>query len=228
MRVRRCFAFLDLSGFTALTDVRGDEQAVEVLSDFRTLVRGICSRRGVRIAKWLGDGAMLVSVEVYPVLEAVLELQFATSKEHGPIAIRAGVTVGPVILYEGDDYIGHAVNVAARLCDLAPSGGTLAVPDVADAVPPWGRVSGSVDVEVPGLARRLEVVELGLETIDEPSSVDPVCGLPLSPEVAVVESEDDAGQPALFCSASCFDTWCSRPAPPPEEHGSLRAPLIGT
>ncbi|HEX3948114.1 MAG TPA: hypothetical protein VHW47_10435, partial [Acidimicrobiales bacterium] len=74
MRTHRNFGFVDLSGFTALTETEGDERAVSVLSSFRTVVRDICSRRGVRIAKWLGDGAMLVTVEATPLLAATLEM----------------------------------------------------------------------------------------------------------------------------------------------------------
>ena len=77
MRVRRTFAFLDLSGFTALTESEGDEHAVAVLAVFRAALRDICSRRAVRIAKWLGDGAMLVSVETMPLVAAALETKAA-------------------------------------------------------------------------------------------------------------------------------------------------------
>ena len=66
VRVHRSFAFIDVSGFTTLTELEGDERAVDVLTAFRALLRDICSRRGVRIAKWLGDGAMLVCVETRP------------------------------------------------------------------------------------------------------------------------------------------------------------------
>jgi adenylate cyclase len=228
MRVRRCFAFLDLSGFTALTDARGDEHAVTVLSRFRAIVREVCSRRGVRIAKWLGDGAMLVTVETRPLLEAVLEIEFAANSARDEVRIRAGVTEGPVILYEGDDYIGHAVNMAARLCELAPKGGVLADPAVTDRMPGWGAVTGSVELDVPGLGRRLELARLGLRPLAPPTSDDPVCGLPLRAEVADSVARDPIGREILFCSPSCRDTWDRRPPPPPEEHGALRAPLIGS
>ena len=63
MRVPRTFTFVDLSGFTNYTAAFGDDAAGRILSAFRSLVREIASERGVRIAKWLGDGCMLVSVE---------------------------------------------------------------------------------------------------------------------------------------------------------------------
>src|ERR1700679_2588575 len=121
MRVHRSFAFVDVSGFTALTEHEGDEHAVEVLTAFRALLREICARRGVRIAKWLGDGVMLVCVETSPLLATILELHHVVCTVSSPaqtVSIRSGVTSGDVILMEGDDYIGRCVNVGAQLCDL--------------------------------------------------------------------------------------------------------------
>ena len=74
-RVRRTFAFVDLSGFTSLTEREGDEEAVRVLTVFRNAVRSVAGFNGVRVAKWLGDGAMLVSTETRPMVEAILEIE---------------------------------------------------------------------------------------------------------------------------------------------------------
>ena len=49
-RVERSFALVDLSGFTRFTDVQGDDEAVDILSAFRAVVRGVASTHGVRIA----------------------------------------------------------------------------------------------------------------------------------------------------------------------------------
>ena len=60
MRVPRTFVFVDLSGFTNYTAAFGDDAAGRILSTFRAIVREVASERGVRIAKWLGDGCMVV------------------------------------------------------------------------------------------------------------------------------------------------------------------------
>jgi class 3 adenylate cyclase len=73
-RVRRTFGFLDLCGFTAYSNTRGDESAVAQLAAFRAIVRSVGSATGVRIAKWLGDGAMLVGLEPPALVSAVLEV----------------------------------------------------------------------------------------------------------------------------------------------------------
>ena len=48
---------------------------------------------------------------------------------------------------EGDDYVGHCVNVAARLCDLAAAGEALAAPAVMDHLPSWGEIVSETHVD---------------------------------------------------------------------------------
>jgi adenylate cyclase len=228
VRVQRNFGFVDLSGFTALTETEGDERAVSVLSSFRTVVRDICSRRGVRVAKWLGDGAMLVTVEATPLLAATLEMLRAVEKARMPVPLRCGASAGEVILLEGDDYIGHAINVAARLCDMAPGGVVYAAPTIVESLPKWGCVLSTEDTAIRGLERPLPVSRIGLRPLDPPTSPDPVCGIPLTRLVAEESTYDSFGQEVWFCSDSCRDTWERRPQPAAEGQGSLRTPLIGT
>ena len=228
MRVNRCLAFIDLSGFTALTDAEGDERAVALLSTFRALVRDVCSRRGVRIAKWLGDGAMLVSVDTTPVLAATLEISTSGFLRSEPTDVRCGVSAGPVILLEGDDYIGHPVNLAARLCDMAGNGEVLAAPSVLALLPRWGTVLTASERVVRGLERSISVASIGLKPLNGAVSEDSVCGIPLTRDVAEVFDHDPLGEEVLFCSESCHDTWLRRPRPAPESPGSVRTPFIGS
>jgi adenylate cyclase len=208
VRVRRSFCFVDLSGFTALTNRSGDEQAVAVLTSFRAAVRDICSRRGVRIAKWLGDGAMLVSVETTPVVACALELLFRSSSK--PVAVRCGITTGQVILLEGDDYIGHCVNVAARLCDLAAGGEIFASTDMRPYLPPWAVVFEEPELLLRGLDRPVPVMRLGISASEESPSADPVCGIPLTGETAFEIRRNNLSEEIFFCSDSCLETWSGR------------------
>ena len=228
MRVYRYFGFVDLSGFTALTQREGDERAVGVLSTFRAVARDICSRRGVRIAKWLGDGAMLVTVEGPQLLAAMLEMQHVMEPMEIPTPLRCGVASGEVILLEGDDYIGNAVNLAARLCDVAPGHVVLATSSVLGDLPKWGTVLSTEQVSLRGLEQPLTVATLGLRALTPPTAPDPVCGIPLTREVAEGTGTDALGRELWFCSESCRDTWERRPRATAEGQGSLRTPLIGT
>src|SRR5438132_12463113 len=117
-RVTRTFAFIDLCDFTDYGEAHGDDAAVAELLTLRASVRAAAPLFGVRVDKWLGDGVMLVGVESAPVVAAVMAICHRHA-ETGELAMRAGIAGGPVILLEGDDYVGHAVNTAARLSDRA-------------------------------------------------------------------------------------------------------------
>lgn len=161
MRVRRYFAFVDLCGFTRFTEVHGDEEAVAVLTGFRTLVREVASEHGVRIAKWLGDGAMFVSTDG-PALTAALIMLDRRADQAVHLPIRAGVSGGDVILFEGDDYIGNPVNLAARLSDLAAPGEVLATADMAEFVPEQGEVRTVDPRLVPGFMQPVPIVAVSV------------------------------------------------------------------
>ena len=212
--MRRNFAFVDVSGFTALTELEGDERAVDVLTAFRALLRDICSRRGVRIAKWLGDGVMLVCVDTRPLLETILELHHVVGEISGPVqtvSIRSGITSGDVILMEGDDYVGHCVNVAARLCDLAPGGEALADPSVLPHLPNWGVAHAETHVALKGVENPVQASSIRMAPPGEDGSFDPICGLPMSHDTAEEVAHDVRGTAVLFCSTGCLDTWRRRP-----------------
>jgi len=214
VRVHRSFAFVDVSGFTALTEHEGDEHAVEVLTAFRALLRDICSRRGVRIAKWLGDGVMLVCVETRPLLATILELHHVAGEAPSPdltFSIRSGIASGDVILMEGDDYIGHCVNVAARLCDLARGGEALADPSVMEDLPRWGAALEHRDVALRGVEKPVLTARIGTAGVGPVRRFDPICGLPLSETTAEATADDARGRVTLFCSPGCLDTWQRRP-----------------
>jgi adenylate cyclase len=160
MRVDRSFAFVDLCGFTRFTDAHGDEEAVGVVTRFRTVVREIASEHAVRVDKWLGDGAMFVSTDDRRLLNALLELMGRVENTEVALPLRAGASKGPVILLEGDDYVGGAVNLAARLCSAADPGELLATSTLVNAVPSWAEVVRVGALAVPGFVQRTDVVRV--------------------------------------------------------------------
>ena len=158
-RVRRTFAFIDLCGFTDFVDDHGDDGAVHELQVLRAVVREITPLFGVRVEKWLGDGVMLVGVDPEPVVGAVLAIERRHARA-ARLSLRGGVACGAVILLEGDDYVGRAVNLASRLCDLAAPGQLLAASDGLE-LPEWAVAEEHEPVAVKGMAGEVEVVALG-------------------------------------------------------------------
>lgn len=205
MRVERCFAFLDLCGFTAFTERYGDEQTVLVLASFRTRVREVAARRGVRVTKWLGDGAMLSSGDTPAVVAMVLEIASMVPQEV-PLQIRAGLAQGAVIMFEGDDYIGRATNVAARMCDAAGPGQILATREVSSRAPRWVSIGPPLAYPAQGFDRPIEasLLEIG---VDDAMVADDCCGLVL-PAVAGLDTRFGSdGSVHRFCSTACALSW---------------------
>lgn len=159
-RVTRTIGFVDLSGFTQYTQENGDEAAVLTLKFFRDVVREVCARHGVRIAKWLGDGAMMIGVEAEDLAEAMTEMRRIFTESDSPLPLRAGVATGPVILFEGDDYIGSIVNLASRLADMAEPGQLLAPKDFVSAMMVNTDAIAIGPVTVSGFTEPIEVVAL--------------------------------------------------------------------
>lgn len=148
LAVDRSFAFVDVCGFTAFCDRHGERAAIEVLTGFRSATREVVGRRGVRVAKWLGDGVMLVGTSPSPLVASVVEL-VGRSRAIG-VDTHAGISVGPVLMFEGDDYVGRTVNLAARLCDVAGPGEVLGA-GIGEALPHWVRAGASRSVAVSGI-----------------------------------------------------------------------------
>jgi adenylate cyclase len=112
--------FVDLTGYTRLTEERGDDAAAQVAGRLVALVNDISRRRGGRPVRWLGDGGMFYFREPGTAVVAGLDLV-----ERGPAAdlppAHVGIHTGPVISQDGDVY-GRTVNLAARIASFAQAG----------------------------------------------------------------------------------------------------------
>ena len=157
LSVRRTFCFADLCGFTAYTRSRGPHEAVAMLGEFRRVTRSVAAKRGVRVAKWLGDGAMLVSTDAAAALSLGAHLihHFASRGAR----IRVGAATGEALLFEGDDYVGEPVNLAAKLCAAAPPGEMYALTEPLD-IPDWVACIGDVTVPIRGVGSVSDVRRL--------------------------------------------------------------------
>ena len=110
-------AFLDLTGYTALAEERGDEAAAALASDLASVVQDAAHAHGGRAVKWLGDGVMFHFSNPAGAIRSGLELVQQTEQAMS-VPARIGINAGAVVVQEGD-YFGRTVNVAARIADYA-------------------------------------------------------------------------------------------------------------
>jgi class 3 adenylate cyclase len=125
MRYPRTIVFVDLSGFTAYIGRTDDDAAIAMLKTFRETARDLASEVGVRIDKHLGDGLMAIATDQNSGVIFAMELQRRFGEQREELNLRIGIASGDIILFQGEDYIGTAPNLAARLCDEAARYGIL-------------------------------------------------------------------------------------------------------
>jgi adenylate cyclase len=128
--------FLDLVGYTRLTEERGDQVAAELAGRLAVLVGRSAREHGGVPVKWLGDGVMVHYREPAGAVLAALGM-VEEFPEAGLPPAHVGVAAGPVVV-QGGDYFGRTVNLAARIAAYASAGRVLVSERVVEWVPPQG------------------------------------------------------------------------------------------
>lgn len=118
--------FTDIVDFTRYNAERGDDAAVELLEHQSRIVRELLPSCA-RVVKELGDGLMIWVPDAHAAIETCRAVQArVTEQQHGddPVFVRIGAHWGTP-KRRGDDLVGMAVNLAARIVDLAGAGEVL-------------------------------------------------------------------------------------------------------
>ena len=124
-------SFLDLTGYTQLTEEHGDEAAADLAGRLRAVVRQTSLTHEGESVKFLGDGVMFYFPNPTNSVLAALDMVERAAIESLPPA-RVGIHAGPVVFQEGD-YFGRTVNIAARIADYSRPGEVLVSRDVVDS-----------------------------------------------------------------------------------------------
>src|SRR5437899_3453157 len=115
--------FSDIRGFTEYTEQYGDEVAYQVLQEHNEIVRRHIGAFSGKVVKTQGDSFMVAFTTARRAVlcGAAIQREIAekTQAESGTrIAVGIGINTGEPI-YEGGDFFGSTVNLAARVCATA-------------------------------------------------------------------------------------------------------------
>ena len=194
--------FVDMSGYTALTEIHGDHVAAQFAEDFAGMP-GEALGPGDELIKTMGDAVMVASADAPAALAFLRRLGVAARRAEGFPMLRAGVSAGTVVRRRGDVF-GTIVNAAARLAALAAPGRIVFGRDVAAAAADLGLPVEALGlVGIRNMANRMELfaVDIGEE---HQQHVDPVCRLHVTAaSAAITRSRGD--RTYRFCSAACAD-----------------------
>jgi adenylate cyclase len=209
---RHTFLFADLCGFTALTEAHGDDHAADLAQAFSRQLRELLPAYRAQEIKSLGDGMMIRTPNPAGAIRLATRIVWEIGGSSGITLARAGVHTGPAAERAGDWY-GGAVNIAARLCEIAQAHEALVTDATRRAAGQLSELSLEHLGELPlrNLSAPATVYRVwpSAETTEMPP-VDPVCRMVVKPGRKVALGAHGNGVYA-FCSVACAAAFASAP-----------------
>lgn len=111
--------FADVAGSTSLYDTLGNVEADRQIRHCVDRLTSLTDKHHGKLIKTIGDEIMASFEQANDAIDAAVEMQNAISgNDSSALSIRIGIGWGPAIMRDGDLF-GDAVNVAARMADIA-------------------------------------------------------------------------------------------------------------
>jgi len=209
MRILATYAFVDMAGFTALTEAQGDEDAADLATMFADITRAALGP-GDRLIKTIGDAVLITSQSPAGGLSLIERLLTTAADEPRLPTLRAGLHHGEAVERDGDVF-GAAVNLAARVAAEAHPAEVLGTAPVAEAARALGiPVVDIGDVSLKNVRRPtfLYAMALMLGATDTP--IDPVCRNHVDRRAAAGRLRYQ-NREYWFCSLTCAAAFASNP-----------------
>ncbi|MGE5807401.1 MAG: YHS domain-containing protein [Ignavibacteria bacterium] len=211
--IEATFCFVDIAGYTALTDSHGEIAAANLIDDFSELVRISVGPLG-QIQELIGDCAFLIFPDPFVARDALSALYKVIANRASFPIIRAGLHHGPALL-RGNRYFGSTVNLAARVAAQAKGGQILVTRRIVDIL----NQAGTPDIEVEhqglvslkNLPQPVDLYEIVLSGFSHEYAIDPVCKMQVDKRHAAAELHYN-GNKYWFCSLSCAERFAREPS----------------
>ena len=210
--IEATFCFVDIAGYTALTDTHGEHAAADLVDEFVAMVRATVESSG-RLQSLTGDCAFLVFPDPLAAKDALSGLYRAIADRRNFPVVRAGLHHGTALLRE-DRHFGSTVNLAARVAAQATGGQILCTRQVADAL--VGARSPDVEIEHQGsfslknLPHPVDLYEVVLSGCAREYVIDPVCKMQVDKRRAAGDLHFDQ-RTYWFCSLACVERFARQP-----------------
>jgi class 3 adenylate cyclase len=171
MGAKTTVMFADLTGSTSVFETLGNDAATQTIRALTHWIGQTCELHGGRVVKTLGDGVLALFPDATGAIDTVVRLQREHARrqeQRGPahrMQVQVGLACGDVVEVSGDCF-GDAVNVAARLSDLAGPREVLATHEVVRqlAQPPEGaRFHDMGNMPIRGKSQEHHVVRIEWE-----------------------------------------------------------------
>jgi TolB-like protein/class 3 adenylate cyclase len=152
--VRRLAAIVaaDVAGYSRLMGL-DEVGTARTLHEHRNVTSALVAKHGGRLVKTTGDGVLLEFPSVVDAVECAVAVQAVMAErnqgvpEDRRMLYRIGINLGDILI-EGEDILGHGVNIAARLEAIAEPGG------ICISSSAYEQVRGKVSVEFTDLGEQ--------------------------------------------------------------------------
>lgn len=209
MRIVGTFAFVDMAGFTALTEAQGDEDAADLATMFAEITRAALAP-GDKLIKTIGDAVLITSPDAAAGLTLVERLLTEAATEPRLPTLRAGLHHGEAVGRDGDVF-GAAVNLAARVAAEAHPAEVLGTEPIAEAARELGiPVVDIGEVALKNVRRMTFLYSMALMLGATDTPIDPVCRNHIDRRTAAGRLRYQ-NREFWFCSLTCAAAFASNP-----------------
>lgn len=211
--VEATFCFVDIAGYTALTDTHGEVAAADLVDDFRELIHAAVEPSG-QLQSLVGDCALIVFPDPPTAILALATLyKLIADRENFPI-VRAGLHHGPALV-RANCHFGSTVNLAARVAAQATGGRILCTQSIADVLEhsrvPEIEVEHYSRVSLKNLPQPVDLYEIVLSSSVRDYAIDPVCKMQVDTRRAAGDLHFNR-HTYWFCSLSCVERFAREPS----------------
>lgn len=207
--IERSFVIVDLAGFSAATEAHGDETAAELATQLGDLANSALGSSD-RLVKSLGDAVLVACADPDAAIDFLRSIFGGAAEISGLPLLRAGAHHGTAAERDGDLF-GTAVNIAARVADLAAGGQIRSTAEIADAARGAGiEVVALGEYPLRNIGDPVAIFELLFDTGGKGDAVDPVCRMRIDRTTAAGRLRH-RGAEYWFCSLECAATFASAP-----------------
>jgi adenylate cyclase len=211
--IEATFCFVDIAGYTALTDTHGELAAADLVDDFSELIRTSVLPSG-QLQSITGDCALLVFPDPLAATDSLSALFKLVADRHDFPIVRAGMHHGPA-LFRDNRHFGSTVNLAARVAARATGGQLLCTKYVADALARAGIADIEIEhqglISLRNLPQPLDLYEIVLSSVSREYAIDPVCKMQVDTKRAAGDLHFNR-KTYWFCSLECVERFAKQPS----------------
>jgi adenylate cyclase len=211
--IEATFCFVDIAGYTALTETHGELAAADLVDNFRDLIHTSVGSSG-QLQSLIGDCAFLIFPDPLIATDAISTLYKSIADRQEFPVVRTGLHHGSA-LFRGNRHFGSSVNLAARVAARATGGQILCTKYVAETLARSGISNLQIEhqglVSLRNLSEPVDLYELVLLGCSREYAIDPVCKMQVDTGRAAGNLHFN-NKTYWFCSLSCVERFAKQPS----------------